>query len=130
MLFPAAVLIVVFLASLSVDSALVFLGQRELANAAAAAANDAAAALAVDGYFEAGTYRLDDEGIARFGKVAIDFRRHDRVSDVVVQFERVDQTHVRVSLSGSVHLIFRKAIPGTADTVSIRASAIAVATQR
>ena len=42
LLFPAALLIVVALAAVTVDSAIAFMAQRELANATAAAANDAA----------------------------------------------------------------------------------------
>ena len=42
LLFPAAVLIMVALAAITVDSAIAFMAQRELANATAAAANDAA----------------------------------------------------------------------------------------
>ena len=42
LLFPAAVLIVIVLSAITVDSSIAFLAQRELANATAAAANDAA----------------------------------------------------------------------------------------
>ena len=42
LLFPAAVLIVMVLAAMAVDTSIAFMGQRELANATAAAANDAA----------------------------------------------------------------------------------------
>ena len=42
MLMPAAVLIVILLGSIAVDFAVVFLGQRDLGAAAAAAANNAA----------------------------------------------------------------------------------------
>ena len=48
LLFPAAVLIVLVLSAITVDSSIAFLAQRELANATAAAANDAASR-AVDG---------------------------------------------------------------------------------
>ena len=43
LLFPAGVLIVMVLAAMAVDTSIAFMGQRELANATAAAANDAAA---------------------------------------------------------------------------------------
>jgi D-alanyl-D-alanine carboxypeptidase len=46
MLMPAAVLIVIVLGSIAVDFAIVFLGEREAASLAAAAANDAATAVA------------------------------------------------------------------------------------
>ncbi len=42
LLFPAALLIMVALAAITVDSAIAFMAQRELVNATAAAANDAA----------------------------------------------------------------------------------------
>ncbi|HEX9531019.1 MAG TPA: hypothetical protein VF954_07765, partial [Acidimicrobiales bacterium] len=54
LLVPAAVLVLVILGAIAVDSAVVFLGQRELANGADAAANDAATAFSDPAFYRAG----------------------------------------------------------------------------
>jgi Flp pilus assembly protein TadG len=51
MLVPAGVLVLLVLGAIAVDAAVVHLGQRQLANAVAAAANDAAAAAISDASF-------------------------------------------------------------------------------
>ncbi len=134
MLFPAAVLIIILLASLCVDATLTFLGQREIANAAEAAANDAASALDRDRYYDASVYDLAREdglsGIVQVGNDAIRARIDDKVKNVSVRIVRTDGTHVRVEITGEVSLIFAKAIPGASRTVVVHASAEAEAQQR
>lgn len=126
MLVPAAVLVLVVLAAIAVDSSVVLLGQRELANAAAAAANDAATvAIDVD------RLRRDD---------CIDVREDDaydvaltaaltqtdavrvRPGDVAVE---VDDLEVTVSISGEVEHIFAKGVPGTRRTTRVSATSTA-----
>ena len=111
MLMPAAVLIVILLGSIAVDFAVVFLGQRDLGTAAAAAANDAA------------TYGLDEAAFRR-GE-GYQFRR-DQVStavlavlqtrglcdDDVATTVEVDGFTVIVRMEREVDYIFAKAIPG------------------
>lgn len=64
LLFPAAVLIVVALAAMAVDTSIAFLAQRELANAAAAAANDAATrALSDDAFYRGNRIELDARAV-------------------------------------------------------------------
>src|SRR5947209_14296230 len=59
MLMPAAVLVFIVLGALCVDYGSVFVAKRELGNAAAAAANDAAAqAIDLDLFYETGEVRL------------------------------------------------------------------------
>ena len=134
MLFPAAVLIIILLASLCVDATLTFLGQREIANAAEAAANDAASALDRNRYYDASVYDLAREdglaGIARVGNDAIRARIDDKVKNVNIRIVRTDDTHVRVEITGEVSLIFARAIPGASRTVVVHASAEAEAQQR
>lgn len=134
MLFPAAVLIIILLASLCVDATLTFLGQREIANAAEAAANDAASALDRNRYYDASVYDLAREdgltGIARVGNDAIRARIDDKVKNVNIRIVRTDDTHVRVEITGEVSLIFARAIPGASRTVVVHASAEAEAQQQ
>ena len=134
MLFPAAVLIIILLASLCVDATLTFLGQREIANAAEAAANDAASALDRNRYYDASVYDLAREdglaGIARVGNDAIRARIDDKVKNVNIRIVRTDDTHVRVEITGEVSLIFARAIPGASRTVVVHANAEAEAQQQ
>ena len=51
-LFPAAILIVLGLGALAVDSAVLFLGQRRLADVAASVASDAVAAISTSAYYD------------------------------------------------------------------------------
>ena len=133
-LFPVAVLIVVFLAALCVDASRTFLGQRELANAAEAAANDAAAAINRSDYYNASAYVLDAAAAATgpvaVGTAAIRARIDDRISNVDVRIIRTDGTHVRVEITGEVPLMFARAIPGVRNITTVHASAEAVARQR
>lgn len=130
MLFPAAVLIVIFLASLAVDSSVLFLGQRELANAAEAAANDAAAAVDQDIYFGNGSYDVQSAELQRLAAEAIAARLDDSVQLTAVSVVREGPGVVRVELRGNVDLIFAKAVPGIATRRSVHASATAQARRR
>ena len=65
MLVPAAVLIVLVMASITVDMALVQLRQRQAYDLAAGAANDAATAAADQGALRAGGYRVDADAARR-----------------------------------------------------------------
>jgi hypothetical protein len=60
MLMPAAVLVVVILGGIAVDSAVVFTAQRELVSAAQAAANDAVAYGIDESAFRAGRGYISD----------------------------------------------------------------------
>jgi Flp pilus assembly protein TadG len=129
MLMPAAVLVLLVLGALAVDSAVVFLAQRELVNAAAAAANDAAA--------EA----LDDAALYQRGSVAVDPARADLVAarslaarapaGVVLTgppLVRVRAGQVCVSVEGRVDRLFGAALPGVGEAAPVRARAAASAT--
>ena len=125
MLIPAGVLVLLVLAAIAIDSAVVFLAQRDLNTRAAAAANDIAAML------------VDDESFYRGGgKVAVvDETAADRYVDQVFEeadppkgFERIagdavsDRTRrVVVRAEGDVRWIFAGAIPGVKGLTTVRA---------
>lgn len=119
MLMPAAVLVLVVLAAVAVDAAIVFMAQRELQSAAAAAANDAAVA-ALD---EALLYECGGLGVAadRAEEVAA-AAFAARAADTVEPFGSPDVTvaasgggiEVTVAARGRVDLLFRPALRGTA----------------
>lgn len=129
MLVPAAVLVLVVLAAIAVDSSVVFLGQRELANAAAAAANDAA------------TVAIDVERLRRDD--CIEVRPDDayevaviaattqtdavEVSPEDVQVE-VDDLEVTVTIEGTVEHIFGKGVAGSRRTSEVSAASTAALT--
>lgn len=131
MLMPAAILIVILLGSIAVDFAIVFLGEREAASLASAAANDAAtAALDQATFRETGEFHLDHALARDVIDATLDASSselHD-IRVVEVEFPVIDGTEgVRVTVRGRVDYVFAKAIPGAADSIEVDASATAVA---
>ncbi len=133
LLFPAAVLIVMVLAAITVDSSIAFLAQRELANATAAAANDAAGE-GVDGqaFYRDDRIALDPAAVEAVAiervRLAIDESRHQGLE---VQASASPPARagcpwtVRVSASSQVSYVFAKALPGGPDAASVRATSVA-----
>lgn len=124
MLMPAAVLVMVVLGSLVVDFSLVGVRQRELQNAAAAAANDAA------------TAALDRDAL-RAGELVLD---RDRAREVVAASFAARQTRVEgepaieidpATRSVTVHVraaheyVFAKGVPGAPHRFTVTATATA-----
>jgi Tfp pilus assembly protein PilV len=138
LLFPAALLIMVALAAMTVDSAIAFLAQRQLMNATAAAANDAATeALSDRSFYEGNRIELsssDVEAIAVDRVLQlVDQARHHGLS---VSAEAVPPAAagcswtVRVSASSSVDELFGKAMPGSSGQVAVHARSSATPRQR
>lgn len=129
MLMPAAVLVVLLLAAISVDLSLVFLRQRQASGVAIDVANDlASAALDEAAFRSTGEFTLDPARAERLGRAFID--SSDVAGDVVgVDIDVIGADEVRVTLTLRVEYLFAKAIPGAADgtTVSAHATAVAVA---
>ncbi len=129
MLMPAAVLVVLVLAAISVDLSVVFLRQRQASSTAVDVANDlASAALDEAGFRESGRFALDPERARRLGRAYL------AASDLGPQLVDVDievlrDDTVRVAITVRVDYVFAKAIPGAADgtTVTAHATAVAVA---
>ena len=126
MLMPAAVLIVVLLGSMAVDFAVVFLAQRELGAAAAAAANDAA------------TYGIDEAAYRRGEGYRFDAARVDIAVravlrarglcgvDVATTVEATGAT-VTVRMTRTVAYVFAKAVPGVDHETAVHATERAAA---
>lgn len=111
----------IILGAISVDSAVVFLAQRELVNAAQAAANDAASYGIDESAFRAGRgYVYDpvrvDEAIGRALATRNIAAGHRWSSD---------GTEIRVELDRSVTYVFAKAVPGVSDTTAVHATGAA-----
>lgn len=137
LLFPAALLIVMVLAAITVDTSIAFLGQRELAEATSAAANDAAAdALSASAFYERDLIDLD---LARVEAIAvervtqiIDGSRHSglRVTASVVPPSAAGcPPRVEVVASSTVSYVFARAVPGGPDTASVKARSTATPRQ-
>ena len=131
MLMPAGVLIVLLLGGLAVDSAIMFLGERELADLTAAAANDAAtAAIAPEPFYECGRLELDEEQARTVANAVAAQRVSDAVELAGMEIDvrnDADPPEVEIAATGSVDLIFTPALPGRPRTRLIDARSIAVA---
>lgn len=131
LLMPTGVLVVVVLASLAVDAALVFTAQRQLVDAASAAANDAVTAgLDRDRFYECGAMALDDDRVRSVVLDSLQQRSADIVEGVgAVTLGRDDAgaPTVTVQVHGSVETIFARALPAGWREQTVTASATAVA---
>ena len=130
LLMPAAVLIVLVLASIAVDFGIAFVGERELASLASHAANDAATAALDEAHLRAtGEYRIDADLAERVARAAIDSSSTEvELDEPVVEILIVDGfPAVRVALTGRIDYVFSSALPGGPDGIDVDASAVAVA---
>jgi uncharacterized membrane protein len=118
-LAPLAVVIVLFLGSISVDSTALFLTRRSLSDAAAAAANDAASAgFDADRFASTGEVALDAARAARVARASVNAQRGQLPPDVVVsvQVRTVDgnpTVHVTLTATSS-GVVLRRSTPITA----------------
>jgi len=104
MLMPAAVLIVLLLGALAVDSAIVYLRQREAYNVAFDAANDAAGAgFDLEVAREEGEVVYDPDRVTALARQAVDASGLD---DVELVRARVDGGDVVVTVAVTVEHLF------------------------
>ena len=128
LLFPAAVLVLMVLGAIVVDFSIAFLGERELAGATAAAANDAAArALSNRAFYREGEVVLDG---AAASEIATDEVRRaldlDRYHDVRVTVAVAPGgTRVIVTASAEVDYLFAPALPAAPDRARVAATSSA-----
>ena len=130
MLVPAAVLVLIMLAAITVDSAIVFLAQRDVANRAAAAANDiAGVALADEALYGGDDLVLDGEAaqayVARIIGQAPLPARYLRMEATVA----IDGSQVEVSAVAEVRRLFAPALAGLRTTATVEAVSTATATK-
>ncbi|HEX2048115.1 MAG TPA: hypothetical protein VHF27_10140 [Acidimicrobiales bacterium] len=129
LLFPAALLIMVALAAMTVDSAIAFMAQRELMNATAAAANDAATqALSDSSFYEENRIELSAAAVEAIAVdrvfAVVDTARHQGLA---VTAEAVPPAGagcawtVRVAASSTVEELFGKTMPGSSGRVAVSA---------
>lgn len=123
-LMPAAFLVFLVLGALAVDAAVVFLAQRQLANAAVAAANDAAAAVDVERFYGDGSLRLLPAQAQRVAEESVGRVDLDHLDDVSATVS-VSDDEVQVTIRASVDHIFSGAVPGGAERAEVAATAVA-----
>jgi len=127
LLMPVAVLIVIILGAIAVDSSITFLAQRELVDATQAAANDAATYGADVGQIRSGSgYTLDRSRVDEAVRRAFAARGLDRVD---LSYEVVGGSLV-VHARRRVSTVFSKAIPGGEGSVVVTARATGQARAR
>lgn len=133
LLFPAALLIMVALAAITVDSAIAFMAQRQLLNATAAAANDAATQALSDRAFyendrlELSPSTVESVAVDRVFQL-VDTARHHALA-VTAQASPPAAAGcawtVRVHASSRVDELFGKAMPGSSGQVAVHAQSTA-----
>lgn len=122
---PAVLLIVVLLASLTVDAAALYLAQRRLGDVAAAIANDAVAAIDLDVYYAQGVIQ------PRLANVATRIAFHEQTA-TDGGLEQVDcwaestLPYVTVTCTATTRPVMLSAWPH-ASSVAIRTRAVAAA---
>lgn len=122
---PAGVLVLILLAAIAVDMGVVYLGQRQLADVAAAAANDAAGAGLSDAAFYRGaTLALDPPRVDAIVCAAVRAGTESGISDLAVEVGTTGTT-VAVRTRGRVARVFGRAFPGLGPSETVRAEAVA-----
>ncbi len=131
LLMPAAVLVVLVLGAIAVDGAIAFLGEREVADIAAAAANDAAVlALREETFHRCGSLQLDPGRAGQVARTVVAGRGSDavQVDDVEVSVAASGASPaVSVTIRGHVDLVFTPALPGAAGTRRVEARSVVIA---
>jgi Flp pilus assembly protein TadG len=126
-------LIMVALAAVTVDSAIAFMAQRQLANATAAAANDAATeALSDRSFYEQNRVELSQSAVESIAVdrvlALVDSARHHGLSVTAEASPPAGagcSWTVRVRASSRVDELFGKAMPGSGGTVAVHAESTA-----
>jgi uncharacterized membrane protein len=129
MLMPAGLLVVLILASIAVDMAIVQLRQRQAHDLASAAANDAATAAADQVGLRQGTYVVDGDAA---DQVVAGIVGASELAPLVVGTPDVTVTGdgVRVVLELRADYIFASVMPGAPDGTTVRATATSRAAGR
>jgi Flp pilus assembly protein TadG len=130
LLFPAAILIMVALAAITVDSAITFMAQRELVNATAAAANDVATqALSDRAFYQDDSIELSEAAVRTMAVERVqglldETRHHGLAVDARATSVGCVWT-VTVTATSRVDELFGRAMPGSQGDVAIRATSTA-----
>jgi hypothetical protein len=112
MLVPAGFLVLIILAALAVDSAAAYLGQQQLHDSLAAAANDAVTAgLSNQSFYANGAVVLDPSAVGRVVCLTVAAQSDSDLHGLILQMA-VDGASVRLEGTATVDAVFGRAIPG------------------
>jgi hypothetical protein len=112
MLVPAGFLVLIILAALAVDSAAAYLGQQQLHDSLAAAANDAVTAgLSNQSFYANGAVVLDPSAVGRVVCLTVAAQSDSDLHGLTVRMA-VDGASVRLEGTATVDAVFGRAIPG------------------
>ena len=129
--FPAALLVMVVLASITVDFARLHLGQRQADDLAAATANDAVTVGLDETAIRSGAgYRLDVSRVDAVVAGHLAGADRSTLRGVTARGSVQGARSVTVTVAAHVPLAFAHAVPGTPASVGIRARATATAQLR
>jgi hypothetical protein len=132
LLMPAAVLVMMLLAAITVDAAVLFLGQRRVADLAASVARDAVAYVDQEAFY-AGEVRLEESaGRSRATLLASQLPHDDALlspSCELVTGQRAEGPVAEAVCTARVRFIFTPAVPGAERMSEVRASDTAVGLQ-
>lgn len=121
-LFPAAVLILLALGALALDAATIYLGQRRVADLAAATANDAAGGLLLDSFYdEEREPELDPSLGMRRAQVISEQMGQDRTFEAVSCEVTVEGLTAEAACTAQVRPILAPFWTGLGDRLQVRA---------
>lgn len=130
MLFPAALLVLLAMVTITVDAAVVHLGQRRLSDIAAAMANDAVATLDKDQYYATGDIAFDPErAVARLSAIA-DGLATDRELYGVRCEVLPSGARATVACTGQIRPLFSRLWADVTDRVTVTARETARAAEQ
>lgn len=132
LLMPVGVLVLLLLAAIAVDAAVLFLGQRRVADLAASVAQDAIAAVDETGFYE-GELRLDaDRAARRRATLTARRSRDDALLDpacTLTTARRGDAPVAEARCTARVRFVFAPAVPGARRMSRVMATETAVGLQ-
>jgi Flp pilus assembly protein TadG len=130
-LFPTAVLILVGLGAVALDTATIFLGQRRLADIAAAVANDAVAGLDEASFYDpTREVRLDAERAAARRTQLVAPRVNEAPLSALACEVEVAGVRATVTCTAQVRPLFAPAWPGSPRERQVRATETAIGVER
>ncbi len=126
-LVPASVLVLAILGAISVDSGAGFLAQRQLAQAAQSAAEDATGQVATSGFYQTGAVALDPSRAAQVARASVAAQSLSGVKLQAPIRVQVQGAQVCVSLVGRAPVVFGAALPGVPRWITVSAHSTATA---
>jgi hypothetical protein len=125
---PAAVLVFVVLGALAVDASLAFLAEREVANVAAAVANDAATqGIDTERFYATGDVVIDPERVRAVADAALLASGLDHLTGLTIETDVVGTDVVVVRVRAMTRSLFSKVLPDGLEFREVAASAEATA---